>query len=373
MKIKKSKIAARVYVGRILEEFWERWARGEAGGFHAEVYMLILLRVKESLRLGGPASAVLTFCEISRQCKIDRRLVKADLEEMERQGLLSISRKGYRMEITLGGINASEVCRAVGGRKKVSKNAQTICTKNVQKNDANKEKQEKTKESAPAPPVKKDNKEIKERGCCAFSSATHTAGEGSKEKKQKAVAQGQQAARASMEERAKAFAETIRPYLGKYGKDMCNAFYAYWTEPNKSGTKMRWELERTWSIGGRLAKWQTYEPQFASKAQKAAAPVNTSAYVDNALQSMNERELERLRQDIDVVPRWAFNLLKKHGQMNENCTAAYALGFVRQLKVTGDLQAEEIELLTRWETKRQKAMEFVQKMYKNGENGEFEK
>ena len=177
MKIKKAKIAARVYVGRILEEFWERWARGEAGGFHAEVYMLLLLRVKESLRLGGSASAILTYCEISRQCKIDRRLVKADLEEMERQGLLSISRKGYRMEITLGSINAAEVCRAVGGRKKVSKNAQTICTKNVQKNDAPKEKQEKTKESAPTPPVKKENKEIKERGCCAFSSATHTAGE----------------------------------------------------------------------------------------------------------------------------------------------------------------------------------------------------
>ena len=29
----------------------------------------------------------------------------------------------------------------------------------------------------------------------------------------------------------------------------------YWTEPNKSCTKMRFELEKTWSLGRRLKTW----------------------------------------------------------------------------------------------------------------------
>lgn len=33
-------------------------------------------------------------------------------------------------------------------------------------------------------------------------------------------------------------------------------FVSYWTEPNKSGTKQRWELERTFDVTRRLATWQ---------------------------------------------------------------------------------------------------------------------
>lgn len=32
-------------------------------------------------------------------------------------------------------------------------------------------------------------------------------------------------------------------------------FISYWTEPNKSGTKQRWELEKTFEVGRRLSTW----------------------------------------------------------------------------------------------------------------------
>jgi hypothetical protein len=32
-------------------------------------------------------------------------------------------------------------------------------------------------------------------------------------------------------------------------------FYNYWSEKNKSGTKMRFELERTWDLSRRLHRW----------------------------------------------------------------------------------------------------------------------
>lgn len=33
-------------------------------------------------------------------------------------------------------------------------------------------------------------------------------------------------------------------------------FLEYWTEPNKSGSKMRFELEKTWDLKRRLNRWQ---------------------------------------------------------------------------------------------------------------------
>lgn len=53
------------------------------------------------------------------------------------------------------------------------------------------------------------------------------------------------------------FAEMIKPFVEKFGKDLCNEFYSYWTEPNKSQTKIKWELERTFDINLRLTTFQT--------------------------------------------------------------------------------------------------------------------
>ena len=36
---------------------------------------------------------------------------------------------------------------------------------------------------------------------------------------------------------------------------MINEFYSYWTEPNKSNTKFKQEMEKTWDTGRRLKKW----------------------------------------------------------------------------------------------------------------------
>lgn len=58
------------------------------------------------------------------------------------------------------------------------------------------------------------------------------------------------------EKRAKEFAETLRPFLAEYGREMLNDFYFYWTEVNKSGTKMKFEMEKTWDVSRRLKRWQ---------------------------------------------------------------------------------------------------------------------
>lgn len=61
------------------------------------------------------------------------------------------------------------------------------------------------------------------------------------------------------------FASTLQPFLTVYGKETLNKFYAYWVEPNKSNTKFRQELERTWDLKRRLETWSGNDKQFTKK------------------------------------------------------------------------------------------------------------
>lgn len=69
----------------------------------------------------------------------------------------------------------------------------------------------------------------------------------------------------SIEDRKLKFANTIKPFIDLYGKDVCREFYAYWTEPNKSNTKLKFELEKTWDIKRRLERWVNNDFNKSSK------------------------------------------------------------------------------------------------------------
>jgi uncharacterized protein YdaU (DUF1376 family) len=51
------------------------------------------------------------------------------------------------------------------------------------------------------------------------------------------------------------FKSEVFEFTEKYSDVMLNKFVSYWTEKNKSGTKMRYELEKTFEITRRLATW----------------------------------------------------------------------------------------------------------------------
>jgi hypothetical protein len=57
------------------------------------------------------------------------------------------------------------------------------------------------------------------------------------------------------------FAESLKPFLETYGKEMLNDFYLYWSETNKKG-KMKFELQTTWELPLRLAKWKSQDKKF---------------------------------------------------------------------------------------------------------------
>lgn len=60
----------------------------------------------------------------------------------------------------------------------------------------------------------------------------------------------------TLKERETAFAETLKEYKEKYERQMLLDFFYYWTEPNKSQTKMKFEMEKTWDTARRLRTWE---------------------------------------------------------------------------------------------------------------------
>ena len=69
-------------------------------------------------------------------------------------------------------------------------------------------------------------------------------------------------AAALLEARKEDFYNSLIPFVTQYGKDMVRAFFDYWSEPNKSNSKMRFELERTWDLARRLGTWASRDNQF---------------------------------------------------------------------------------------------------------------
>ena len=67
------------------------------------------------------------------------------------------------------------------------------------------------------------------------------------------------------------------------------AFIDYWTEPNKSGTKMRFELERTWHLSRRLSRWVNSS---FNKTDKSKFPDFYDAYIYKKLDTEKQKEYE---------------------------------------------------------------------------------
>jgi len=66
----------------------------------------------------------------------------------------------------------------------------------------------------------------------------------------------------SIEERFEDFRQELVPFVATYGKDTIREFFDYWTEKNKSGKKMRFEMQRTFETSKRLTTWNKKSQEF---------------------------------------------------------------------------------------------------------------
>lgn len=78
------------------------------------------------------------------------------------------------------------------------------------------------------------------------------------------------------------FKNSLREFVPTYGKEMIQNFYDYWIEPNRSATKMKWELEKTWDLKLRLIKWESNEKTF--RKGNNSSPPDGSNYLEQRKQ-----------------------------------------------------------------------------------------
>lgn len=94
-----------------------------------------------------------------------------------------------------------------------------------------------------------------------------------------------------LEKRRKEFGLSLQPYVEEFTRAMVNEFYKYWTEPNKSLTKLRFEMEKAWDTKRRLETWRRNDDKF----NKGKA-VKTEPAADDYLEQrkINEERTKKL-------------------------------------------------------------------------------
>ena len=99
----------------------------------------------------------------------------------------------------------------------------------------------------------------------------------------------------AIEARKEDFYNSLVPFVTTYGRDMIRSFFDYWSEYNRSQTKMRYELERTWQTSRRLATWASRDNNFKSRNNGTDRTTNQEQVrqrADDALAIMQELRAE---------------------------------------------------------------------------------
>lgn len=128
----------------------------------------------------------------------------------------------------------------------------------------------------------------------------------------------------TFDERRQAFIDSLTPFIPTYGMEMVRAFADYWTEPNRSCSRMRFELQRTWSLPLRLATWARHDRVFAQRTAYPHRPTSNECVIQaqqwaiaESARFVREAEMSRRQQGQHLWSEGIFH--------NDNSSARQAL------------------------------------------------
>jgi uncharacterized protein YdaU (DUF1376 family) len=98
----------------------------------------------------------------------------------------------------------------------------------------------------------------------------------------------------SIEKRFSEFKNSVQKIEGIEKEDKI-AFLEFWSEPNKSNTKMRFELEKTWDLSRRLKRWVSNS---FNKNQKSKFPEYFDEYTFKKLDAKGQQEYTKYLKDL---------------------------------------------------------------------------
>ena len=99
--------------------------------------------------------------------------------------------------------------------------------------------------------------------------------------------------KSNVEKRKTDFYNSLIPFLQQYPKELIRAFFDYWSEFNKSRTKMRFEGEKTWETDKRLMTWANNEKKYGKPTISNRASAADKTASRNALEDLADRILEQ--------------------------------------------------------------------------------
>lgn len=92
-----------------------------------------------------------------------------------------------------------------------------------------------------------------------------------------------------IEGRSHDFYQEVAKYIEKYTPETLRSFFDYWSEPNPSKTKMRFEMERTWDLSRRLSYWARNEkPKNIQQSQLQPKPSKVEHNADIAVSILKD-------------------------------------------------------------------------------------
>lgn len=74
--------------------------------------------------------------------------------------------------------------------------------------------------------------------------------------------------------------EAIDQSFDTYPKQMVREFWEYWTEHNENGRKMRFEMEKVFSIKRRLATWKRNDLKWYGKKKRSSGESGAKQALD---------------------------------------------------------------------------------------------
>ena len=198
--------------------------------------------------------------EKRRKAAVNRwQAVDGDKESADRRTLLDADAEQMQCTCIPNAEQEQSTCRANAIQHEMQVHPQR------KENDEKDKKEKPSKENTEKEVKEKEiNKEKEEKKISAAKSA--------KPKPPVAASPLSHPAR-SVEERKAEFWAKVEPFKDLYGEDMVRNFFDYWTEMNKSRTKMKFETEKTYEIPLRLSTWKRNERNFTRKRPATAAPV----------------------------------------------------------------------------------------------------
>lgn len=110
---------------------------------------------------------------------------------------------------------------------------------------------------------RRKQKELSERNATAYDSQSESDAIREEKRREEEIKE-----KNTIEQRKTSFANSIKPFLETYGKEMCTEFYKYWTEHGEKDKKMRFEKEKSFGIKQRLDRWKSNKSKFSNSNQK---------------------------------------------------------------------------------------------------------